>query len=87
MARFDVKNRGKWDKEMAPDTRVSNHAISTERYRVERSFGSLKKHFGWGRSIYMGLLKTKFSLYQIIPVSGRSTHPSIDQGRFCSMVF
>lgn len=35
-----------------------NYEISKERYRIERSFGGLKKHFGWSRSIYMGLQKT-----------------------------
>lgn len=43
------------------DTELAEHnrGISKERYRIERSFGSLKKHFGWDRSIYMGLKKTK----------------------------
>ncbi|GEM_PF-1337096 len=36
-----------------------NREVSKERYRIERSFGSLKKYFGWDRSIYMGLKKTK----------------------------
>mgnify|MGYP000854532559 FL=1 len=53
-----IMQKKKKNQEMAPETRALNHAISTERYRVERSFGSLKKHFGWGRSIYMGLQKT-----------------------------
>ncbi len=35
-----------------------NYQISKDRYRIERSFGGLKKHYGWGRSIYMGLKKT-----------------------------
>lgn len=35
-----------------------NYEISKDRYRIERSFGGLKKHFGWSRSIYMGLQKT-----------------------------
>ncbi|MDD4232993.1 MAG: transposase, partial [Candidatus Cloacimonetes bacterium] len=35
-----------------------NQAISRYRYRIERSFGALKKHFGWSRSIYVGLQKT-----------------------------
>lgn len=34
-----------------------NYQISKERYRIEQSFGGLKKHFGWDRSIYMGLKK------------------------------
>ena len=34
-----------------------NYQISKERYRIERSFGWLKKHFGWDQSIYMGLKK------------------------------
>lgn len=40
-----------------------NYEISKERYRVERSFGGLKKHFGWSRSIYMGLQKTTDYLF------------------------
>ncbi len=35
-----------------------NYQISKDRYRIERSFGGLKKHYGWGRSIYVGLKKT-----------------------------
>lgn len=35
-----------------------NRGISKERYRIECSFGGLKKHFGWSRSIYMGLQNT-----------------------------
>ena len=34
-----------------------NYQISKEWYRIEQSFGGLKKHFGWDRSIYMGLKK------------------------------
>ena len=51
------------NKEMPPETKAFNHAISTKRYRVERSFGGLKKHFGWSRSIYMGLQKTADYLF------------------------
>jgi IS5 family transposase len=40
-----------------------NYEISKERYRIERSFGGLKKHFGWGRSVYMGLQKTTDYLF------------------------
>jgi IS5 family transposase len=36
-----------------------NRKISEQRYVIERSFGSLKRHNGWARSIYMGLQKTK----------------------------
>jgi len=36
-----------------------NYSISKQRYIIERSFGSLKKHYGWSRSIYLGLQKTK----------------------------
>ncbi|HRY84085.1 MAG TPA: IS5 family transposase [Candidatus Cloacimonadota bacterium] len=53
-----IMRKKKKNQEMAPETRDFNHAISTQRYRVERSFGSLKRHFGWSRSIYMGLQKT-----------------------------
>ena len=42
-----------------PELIARNLEISRERYRIERSFGCLKKHNGWGRSIYMGLQKTK----------------------------
>jgi len=42
-----------------PELIARNLEISRERYRIERSFGCLKKHNGWSRSIYMGLQKTK----------------------------
>ncbi|HPH72228.1 MAG TPA: transposase [Candidatus Cloacimonas sp.] len=51
------------NQELPPETRAFNYAISTNRYRVERSFGGLKKHFGWSRSIYMGLQKTADYLF------------------------
>lgn len=53
-----IMQKKKKNQEMASEIRAFNHAISTKRYRVEQSFGSLKKHFGWSRSIYMGLQKT-----------------------------
>lgn len=54
-----IMRKKKKKQEMPPETKAYNHAISKERYRIERSFGSLKKHFGWSRSIYMGLQKTR----------------------------
>jgi len=51
------------NQELPPETRAFNYAISTNRYRVERSFGGLKKHFGWSRSIYMGFQKTADYLF------------------------
>lgn len=36
-----------------------NRRISEHRYVIERSFGSLKSHNGWARTIYIGLEKTK----------------------------
>ena len=54
-----IMRKKKKKQEMPPETKAFNHAISKERYRIERSFGSLKKHFGWSRSIYMGLQKTR----------------------------
>lgn len=42
-----------------PELIEHNLEISKDRYKVERSFGALKKHFGWSRSIYVGLQKTK----------------------------
>ncbi|HNZ07380.1 MAG TPA: IS5 family transposase [Candidatus Cloacimonadota bacterium] len=53
-----IMRKKKKNQEMAPESRAFNHAISSKRYRVEQSFGSLKKHFGWSRSIYIGLQKT-----------------------------
>lgn len=58
-----IMQKKKKNQEMSAETRAFNHAISQQRYRVERSFGGLKKHFGWGRSIYMGLQKTTDYLY------------------------
>lgn len=54
-----IMRKKKKKQEMPPETKAFNHAISKQRYRIERSFGSLKKHFGWSRSIYMGLQKTR----------------------------
>ncbi len=48
---------------MPAETRAFNFAISTPRYRVERSFGGLKKHSGWSRPIHMGLQKTADYLF------------------------
>lgn len=47
-------------KNQAPDSDLMeyNQAISKYRYLIECNFGALKKHFGWSRSIYMGLQKT-----------------------------
>jgi IS5 family transposase len=53
-----IMQKKKKNQEMTPEVRASNHSISKTRYRVERSFGALKKHFGWRRSIYVGLSKT-----------------------------
>jgi IS5 family transposase len=39
-----------------------NKLISQRRYVVERTFGSLKRSYGWSRSRYLGLLKTTFYL-------------------------
>ncbi len=53
-----IMRKKKKNKKMTPETKAFNYDISKTRYRVERSFGSLKKHFGWDRSIYIGLRKT-----------------------------
>ncbi|HNU54050.1 MAG TPA: IS5 family transposase [Candidatus Syntrophosphaera sp.] len=37
-----------------------NKSISRRHYVVERTFGSLKRRYGWGRTRYIGLLKTTF---------------------------
>lgn len=58
-----IMQKKKKNQEMAPETRAFNYDVSTQRYRVERSFGGLKKHFGWSRSIYMGLQKTADYLF------------------------
>ena len=58
-----IMKKKKKNQEMSEETKAFNHAISKQRYRVERSFGGLKKHFGWGRSIYMGLQKTADYLF------------------------
>jgi transposase, IS5 family len=58
-----IMKKKKKNQDMPDETKVFNHSVSTQRYRVERSFGGLKKHFGWGRSIYMGLQKTADYLY------------------------
>jgi transposase, IS5 family len=42
-----------------PELIKHNLEISKDRYKVERGFGALKKHFGWSRSIYVGLQKTR----------------------------
>lgn len=39
-----------------------NKRIAKRRYVVERTFGSLKQSYGWGRTRYIGLLKTTFYL-------------------------
>lgn len=39
-----------------------NKRISKRRYVVERTFGSLKRSYGWSRTRYIGLLKTTFYL-------------------------
>jgi len=53
-----IMQKKKKNQEMAPEIKAFNHAISKQRYRAERSFGVLKRHLGWSRSIYMGLKKT-----------------------------
>jgi IS5 family transposase len=54
----NIIQKKKKNQEMPPEVRALNHTISSTRYRIERSFGGLKKHFGWSRSIYVGLSKT-----------------------------
>jgi len=39
-----------------------NKSISKRRYVVERTFGSLKRSYGWSRTRYIGLPKTTFYL-------------------------
>lgn len=53
-----IMRKKKKNQAMDSETRAFNYEVSKERYRIERSFGGLKKHFGWGRSIYIGLQKT-----------------------------
>ncbi|MBM4403176.1 MAG: transposase [Candidatus Cloacimonetes bacterium] len=53
-----IMQKKKRHREMAPEIKASNQTISKQRYRAERSFGALKRHLGWGRSIYRGLKKT-----------------------------
>jgi len=48
---------------MPEETKLFNYSVSTQRYQVERSFGGLKKHFRWSRSIIMGLQKTAGYLF------------------------
>lgn len=47
------------NQEPSPELIEYNRKISEHRYIIERSFGSLKKHNGWARTIYMGLEKTR----------------------------
>mgnify|MGYP001187775567 FL=1 len=58
-----IMRKKKKNQEMPEETKAFNHSVSKQRYRVERSFGGLKKHFGWSRSIYMGLQKTADYLF------------------------
>ncbi len=58
-----IMRKKKKNQDMPEETKNFNYAISTQRYRVERSFGCLKNHFGWSRSIYMGLQKTADYLF------------------------
>ena len=58
-----IMRKKRKNQEMESETKAFNRAISTQRYRVEQSFGSLKKHFGWSRSIYLGLQKTADYLF------------------------
>ena len=57
-----IMRKKKKGKEMDPESKAFNREVSSHRYRVERSFGSLKKHFGWSRSKYIGLEKTRDQL-------------------------
>ncbi|MCK9309812.1 MAG: transposase [Candidatus Cloacimonetes bacterium] len=54
-----IMRKKKKNQVMDSETIAFNYEVSKERYRIERSFGGLKKHFGWSCSIYMGLEKTK----------------------------
>jgi len=58
-----IMKKKKKNQDMPEETKAFNHSVSSHRYRVERSFGSLKKHFRWDRSIYMGLQKTADFLF------------------------
>lgn len=40
-----------------------NKEISQHRYVIERTFGTLKRSYGWSKSRYLGLEKTTFYLY------------------------
>lgn len=54
-----IMRKKKKNRDMDRETKAFNYEVSQDRYRVERTFGALKKHFGWSRSIYVGLEKTK----------------------------
>ncbi len=53
-----IMRKKKKNMEVEADQRAYNYGISKERYKIERSFGGLKKYYGWSRSIYMGIHKT-----------------------------
>ena len=53
-----IMRKKKKNQKPDPETVSFNHEVSKERYRIERSFGGLKKYYGWSRSIYIGLKKT-----------------------------
>lgn len=45
------------NKELTEEEKIKNKEISKIRYRVEQSFGLLKKHFGYERMRYIGKVK------------------------------
>lgn len=48
------------NKELTEEEKIKNKEISKIRYRVEQSFGLLKKHFGYERMRYIGKAKCNF---------------------------
>jgi len=58
-----IMQKKKKHRDIEPETTAYNYDISKQRYRIERSFGGLKKYYGWSRSIYIGLQKTSDYLF------------------------
>jgi len=51
------------NKPLTPSEKLINRAISSVRYKVEQTFGILKKHYGLSRARYLGISKMSYEIF------------------------
>jgi IS5 family transposase len=57
-----IMHRAARGKKLSDRDKMFNQIVSVTRYKIERTFGTIKKHLGQGRARYVGLGNTAFDL-------------------------